>query len=434
MTTSIPENNSSPFLFEWLKKEEQLPESQRKLFRTEITKIFCSVSQLVGQMPQRIGNATQLSLNSATSLSAMQESAQRLFNQCLNSQTQHTASIERHEDRAQRIGKASINIAAFPQLPEQAFFKEREELIGLMESTAAVKTPSQWVVADVKQSMQIARGVAGTMEAAQNAASTVIQAAGKSVAVATDHVCSCNSITQSACTNIANTAQTFTQPIAQTGKAVLAKTQIIPFLRDFRNSLHESREKEAQSLASTYGLSLASTRQYMHDMETIFTGCLFVGSLSKTIKKTPTASTAAQTITPAVQPKSILPRHQLLTPGAAADTAAQQIVDPDFHTYRQMVAKRTKPVNLPKSKGEVAWTKTLDGGIYKVEVDLLLGKVNVFEMIDHLKTEAISKGANTLRVEAIIVNEKLHKVLKERYNFSGEFEAHGYLEIPLIKK
>lgn len=434
------------FLSKWEKKANSLSPEKRSQFWHELSELYQQAGTTLLQMPSWSASAMGLSTTAISTKERLDHAAEKLFEKYQCDATQ-LAALEHFK-------KMDTAIASAKQMQFTPFTKPEK----------AAKAPSPWVVADLRQSMQIARAAAGTMEAVSDAKGAVIQAAGKSVAEATNYVCSRNATTQAACTNIANAAQTVAQPIVQTGKAVLDKTQIIPFLRDFRSSINESREKEAQNLANTYGLSLETTRQYMQDMETIFTGCLLgpVGKTTKNVSKsrlvqTPapvrpavqtTAAAASSTalptsstiilpntvMPPAAPPRLILPGQNTLTPRQAANAAAQQVEDAYFPEYRRMLGKRLKPLDLPKSKGEVAWQKSLDNGVYKVKVDLLVGNVNVFELIDHLKSEALSKGASTLKIEAVIVNEKLHRVLQGRYNFSGALESHGHLEIPLNKK
>jgi len=85
-------------------------------------------------------------------------------------------------------------------------------------------------------------------------------------------------------------------------------------------------------------------------------------------------------------------------------------------------------------KGEIQQLKgtfKIEGGRAIVRIDMIEGKINnPLEIITNLKNVAQSRGASTLRIEALLANERLWQVLIRRY---GLKTANGidFIEIPI---
>ena len=82
---------------------------------------------------------------------------------------------------------------------------------------------------------------------------------------------------------------------------------------------------------------------------------------------------------------------------------------------------------------ELKGTFTVSGNAATARVDMIsgtLGYVNPINMINSLSSTAKAAGAQTLRIEGTIANEKLLDLLTKRFNFvsSGSTE---YIEILL---
>ena len=85
-------------------------------------------------------------------------------------------------------------------------------------------------------------------------------------------------------------------------------------------------------------------------------------------------------------------------------------------------------------KGEIKQLQgsfKVQGGKAIVRIDMIEGKVsNPLEIVNNLKNVARENGASTLRIEALLANERLWQVLVRRY---GLQTANGvdFIEISL---
>lgn len=76
-------------------------------------------------------------------------------------------------------------------------------------------------------------------------------------------------------------------------------------------------------------------------------------------------------------------------------------------------------------------TITIEDGVATVNIDMLAGEIdNPFTLMTNLAETAKAEGADTLRIQATVANERLYNILQNRYDLVS---AGGvdYIEVPL---
>jgi hypothetical protein len=76
----------------------------------------------------------------------------------------------------------------------------------------------------------------------------------------------------------------------------------------------------------------------------------------------------------------------------------------------------TNDLGIEGNVESIQGTFSLRDGIAIVKIDFIQADIkNPFEILRNLQQTAIKSGANNLRIEATIVNEKLYNALTKRY-------------------
>lgn len=436
-TTAFTETSEEPKFEDtkqkWLGRAKDIPQRNRKEFAEHMNSLFRSIEDTQSRIPQWSA--------SAKALSQIETAAQDIFSRCQvfdsskDDPQKHFASISK------KIEECTVAFTPF-QAP-----------------VAASKAPERDFMFAYRQQRMIEKAAnAKMMATAVRVVDTAVEKTVKAAAQGIKKAVNAASEKSEAIKRVRNVSQSRLLETVSKVKSHLHESGVTPKIKKCLDNHAKGNEQTAQMLAKEYDLPLQSMRDFVSDSDTVLFAAATGGAMGLSTKglgaaargirsgtkaSRGSAATVARTVseTPQTVPSTIIPTPTA-TPASSsliipeqASTQRLRLVPNDLplnlQNYRDLIADRIQPLNLPTSKGEIAFSAKLTNGVYNAKVDFLSGKVNMSEVITHLKSEAVSKGATTLKIEAVIVNEKLYNVLKNRYNFSGGFKQTGYFEIPL---
>jgi len=402
---SVGEN---PFMTDWANKANALPTDKRQKFLKELDSLHAEFSQSAFRWE---ASATGLSTCAIATKDKLNDAAQKLFEkyQC----TDKANALKEY------FAKTDESIAAARQMQFTTF-----------EKTKTQRKPSPYEVQQVKGSIVAARAVAAGIEVVDAGVSATINAVKSGV----EKVCSINSTTKGACDGIAQTASAASKPIVEAAKMVNDKIGVDQFINKLLDENQKINQRQAKQLSEQYGIPLELTKQYINDVQTIFTGILFMGVAKKGAdvakKMLPKAppSTGPATSQPAASSTSNLgqPLDYSVPKGRPRGIDARPL-SKDLQAVRDELGGNIHPFKYKNCNGEIFYMSTLENNnLYRVHVGFLHGEMNIFEVLGYFKNQALSHGATTLKITATIVNKDLKKTLKKRFNYKD-----GSLEIPL---
>lgn len=77
----------------------------------------------------------------------------------------------------------------------------------------------------------------------------------------------------------------------------------------------------------------------------------------------------------------------------------------------------TNDLGIEGNVESIQGTFSIRDGIAIVKIEFIQADIkNPFKILKNLQQTALKSGANNLRIEATVVNEKLYNVLNKRYN------------------